>query len=113
MKEASFNSERFLEISRVALALRPEFSMIAGVEFLATSVPLGGAGSYSSSGAICPNLCNALYDACASGDAKRARELQFKLARLWDLFRDQYPSSLKGGTVIMGRPVGPTRTGPF
>ena len=39
----------------------------------------------------------------------RARELQFKLARLWDLFRDQYPSSLKGGMVMMGRPVGPTR----
>lgn len=109
MKEASFNSEKFLEISRVALKLRPNFSMIAGVEFLATSIPLGGAGSYSSSGAICPNLCTSLYEACVSRDAKRARELQFKLARLWDLFRDQYPSSLKAGTVIMGRPVGPTR----
>jgi dihydrodipicolinate synthase/N-acetylneuraminate lyase len=109
MKEASFNSERFLEISRVALALRPEFSMIAGVEFLAPSVPLGGKGSYSSAGAICPNLCTALYDACAAGESVRARELQFKLARLWDLFRDQYPSSLKGGMVVMGRPVGPTR----
>jgi len=109
MKEASFNSERFLEISRVALALRPEFSMIAGVEFLAPSVPLGGKGSYSSAGAICPNLCTALYEACAAGESVRARELQFKLARLWDVFRDQYPSSLKGGMVVMGRPVGPTR----
>ena len=109
MKEASFNSERFLEISRVALALRPEFSMIAGVEFLAPSIPLGGKGSYSSAGAISPNLCTALYEACAAGESVRARELQFKLARLWDLFRDQYPSSLKGGMVVMGRPVGPTR----
>jgi 4-hydroxy-tetrahydrodipicolinate synthase len=109
MKEASFNSEKFLEISRVALALRPEFSMIAGVEFLAPSVPLGGKGSYSSAGAICPNLCTALYAACVAGESARARELQFKLARLWDLFRDQYPSSLKGGMVVMGRPVGPTR----
>ncbi len=25
------------------------------------------------------------------------------------LFRDQYPSSLKGGMVMMGRNVGPTR----
>ena len=25
------------------------------------------------------------------------------------IFRDQYPSSLKGGMVMMGRPVGPTR----
>ena len=109
MKEASFNSEKFLEISRTALALRPGFAMIAGVEFLLPSVPLGGAGSYSSAGAICPNLCSALFDACVAADWPRARELQYKLARLWDLFRDQYPSSLKGGMVIMGRPVGPTR----
>lgn len=109
MKEASFDSEKFLEIARVAFALRPGFSMIAGVEFLLPSVPLGGAGSYSSAGAICPNLCTQLYDACVAADWPRARELQYKLARLWDLFRDQYPSSLKGGMVAMGRPVGPTR----
>jgi len=109
MKEASFNSEKYLEIARIALALRPEFSLISGVEFLAPAIPMGGKGSYSSAGAICPNLCTSLYEACASGDAVKARELQFKLARLWDLFRDQYPSSLKGGMVLMGRPVGPTR----
>jgi 4-hydroxy-tetrahydrodipicolinate synthase len=109
IKEASFDSEKFLEISRVALALRPSFSMIAGVEFLLPSVPLGGAGSYSSAGAICPKLCSQLYDSCVTGNWPRARELQYKLAQLWDLFRDQYPSSLKGGMVIMGRPVGPTR----
>ncbi|OGA51428.1 MAG: hypothetical protein A3F74_25685 [Betaproteobacteria bacterium RIFCSPLOWO2_12_FULL_62_58] len=109
MKEASFNSEKFMEISRVALQLRPDFSIVAGVEFLAPSVPLGCVGSYSSAGAICPNLCTQLYDACVAGESVRARELQFKLARLWDLFRDQYPSSLKGGMVVMGRPVGPTR----
>lgn len=109
MKEASFNSEKYVEIARVALALRPEFSIISGVEFLAPAIPMGGKGSYSSAGAICPNLCTSLYEACVSGDAARARELQFKLARLWDLFRDQYPSSLKGGMVLMGRPVGPTR----
>ena len=109
MKEASFNSEKFTEIARAALALRPEFALIAGVEWLAPSVPLGGAGSYSSAGAICPNLCAELYEACVAGEWPKARALQYKLARLWDLFRDQYPSSLKGGMVIMGRAVGPTR----
>ncbi|HEX6002761.1 MAG TPA: dihydrodipicolinate synthase family protein [Burkholderiales bacterium] len=109
MKEASFNSEKFTEIARIALAMRPEFALIAGVEFLAPSVPLGGAGSYSSAGAICPNLCTELYQACVDADWPKARALQYKLARLWDLFRDQYPSSLKGGMVIMGRAVGPTR----
>ena len=109
VKEASFNSEKFLEISRVALALRPDFALLTGVEFLLPSVPLGGVGSYSAAGSICPNLCTPLFDACIAGDWPRARELQYKMTRLWHLFRDQYPSSLKGGMVIMGRPVGPTR----
>lgn len=109
MKEASFDSEKFFEILRAALPLRPDFAMIAGVEYLLPSVSLGGAGSYSSAGAICPRLCVALYEACAGGDWPRARKLQYTLSQLWQLFRDQYPSSLKGGMVIMGRPVGPTR----
>jgi 4-hydroxy-tetrahydrodipicolinate synthase len=109
MKEASFNSEKFFEILRAALPLRPDFAMIAGVEFLLPSIPLGGAGSYSSAGAICPNLCVELYESCVAGDWGRARAAQYKLSQLWLLFRDQYPSSLKGGCVIMGRPVGPTR----
>ena len=31
MKDASFHSEKFVEISRVALAMRPEFALIIGV----------------------------------------------------------------------------------
>ena len=110
MKDASFNSEKFLEISRIALDRRPGFAMITGVEFLLPSIPLGGAGSFSAAGAISPNLCNELYDACASADWDRARAAQYKVTRLWQLFREQYPSSLKGGMVMMGRPVGPTRS---
>jgi dihydrodipicolinate synthase/N-acetylneuraminate lyase len=109
VKEASFNSEKFLEISRAALAMRPDFAMLTGVEYLLPSVPLGGVGSYSAAGSICPNLCSQLFDACIGGDWPRARELQSRISWLWLLFRDQYPSSLKGGMVMMGRPVGPTR----
>jgi dihydrodipicolinate synthase/N-acetylneuraminate lyase len=109
VKEASFNSEKFIEIARIAHAIRPDFSMLTGVEFLLPSVPLGGVGSYSAAGSICPNLCTQLFDSCMAGDWTAAREIQFKMTRLWHLFKDQYPSSLKGGMVIMGRPVGPTR----
>ena len=109
MKEASFNSEKFIELSRAVHPIRPDFALVTGVEYLLPSVPLGGVGSYSSAGAICPNLCNAAFDACIAGDWDKARELQYKLSRLWLLFRDQYPSSLKGGMVMMGRDVGPTR----
>ena len=108
MKEASFDSEKFFEILKAAKKVRPDFSMIAGVEYLLPSISLGGAGSYSSAGAICPYLCVQLYEACINNQWDKARELQYKLAQLWSLFRDQYPSSLKGGMVIMGRDVGPT-----
>lgn len=109
LKEASFNSERFLELARCALAMRPHFAMITGVEYLLPSIPLGGAGSYSSAGAICPNLVLQLYESCAAANWAKARECQYRISRLWMIFRDQYPSSLKGGMVMMGRPVGPTR----
>ncbi|HZE47134.1 MAG TPA: dihydrodipicolinate synthase family protein, partial [Xanthobacteraceae bacterium] len=79
------------------------------VEYLLPSVPLGGVGCYSAAGSIAPNLCAQTFDACVAGDWERARELQTKLSWLWLLFRDQYPSSLKGGMVMMGRNVGPTR----
>src|SRR5258706_11091245 len=108
VKEASFNSEKFLEISRAALKLRPDFAMLTGVEYLLPSVPLGGVGCYSAAGSIAPNLCAQTFDASLAGDWERARALQTKLSWLWLLFRDQYPSSLKGGMVMMGRNVGPT-----
>ena len=39
VKEASFNSEKFLEISRAALAMRPDFAMLTGVEYPAALGP--------------------------------------------------------------------------
>lgn len=110
MKDASFNSDKFLDIASVAIELRPSFAMITGVEFLLPSIPLGGVGSFSAAGAISPNLCNELYDACVAEDWPRARAAQYKITRMWMLFRDQYPSSLKGAMAMMGRPVGPTRS---
>src|SRR5262249_61067932 len=79
VKEASFNSEKFLEISRAALAMRPDFAMLTGVEYLLPSVPLGGVGSYSAAGSICPNLCAQLYAACTAGQWRRPGRARFKM----------------------------------
>ena len=110
MKDASFHSEKFLEISRTALTMRPGFSIIIGVEHLLAAYPLGACGSFSSSGAIAPNLCNRFFAALVARDWAAARECQYKISRLWRLFKEQYPSSLKGAMIMMGRPVGPTRS---
>ena len=110
MKDASFHSEKFMEISRVALAMRPDFALIIGVEHLLPAFPLGAVGSSSSSGAIAPNFCRKFYTSLVANDWKTARECQYKVSRLWRLFKEQYPSSLKGAMIMMGRPVGPTRS---
>ena len=108
MKDASFHGQKYLEISRVALNMRPGFAIIMGVEHLLASYPLGACGSFSSSGAIAPNLCNKFFAALEAHDWETARGCQFKISRLWRLFKEQYPSSLKGAMIMMGRPVGPT-----
>jgi len=110
MKDASFHSSKYLEISRVALNMRPGFAIIMGVEHLLASYPLGACGSFSSSGAIAPNLCNKFFAALQARDWETARECQFRISALWRLFKEQYPSSLKGAMIMMGRPVGPTRS---
>jgi dihydrodipicolinate synthase/N-acetylneuraminate lyase len=109
MKDASFHSEKFMEISRTALKLRPDFKIIMGVEHLLPSYALGACGSFSSSGAIAPNLCNTFFKSLVDNDWDTARDCQYRISRLWGLFKEQYPSSLKGAMVMMGREVGPTR----
>jgi dihydrodipicolinate synthase/N-acetylneuraminate lyase len=110
MKEASFHSEKLLEVTRTAHRMRPDFAVIIGVEHLLPSFPLGACGSSSSTGAIAPNFCRKFFAALEAHDWVTARECQYKVSRLWRLFKDQYPSSLKGAMIMMGRPVGPTRS---
>ncbi len=95
MKEASFHSEKFLEVTRTALRMRSDFAVIIGVEHLLPSFPLGACGSSSSTGAIAPNFCRTFFAALEAHDWVTARECQYKVSRLWRLFKDQYPSSLK------------------
>lgn len=109
MKDAGFHAEKFMEISRVALNMRPGFYIIMGLEHLLASYPLGACGSFSSCGAVAPNLCNRFFAALEAHDWETARACQYKITKMYRLFKDQYPSSLKGALINMGRPVGPTR----
>jgi 4-hydroxy-tetrahydrodipicolinate synthase len=108
LKEASMDFEHFTEFCRVAFALRPDFGFIAGVEYLLSTTVVGGSGSFSACGGVTPNLVAKLWNACASQDYDTAQTLQLKASRMYYLFHDYYPSSLKAAMAIMGRPVGPT-----
>jgi 4-hydroxy-tetrahydrodipicolinate synthase len=108
-KEASHNFEYFIEARRATQAVRPEFGVLLGVEYIIPSVSMGGVGSMSISGGVAPRLMQKLYDLCAAGRFFEAAPLQDKASHLWQLFKPEYPSAIKAAMEMMGRPVGPVR----
>ncbi len=108
-KEASHNFEYFIEARRATQAVRPEFGLILGVEYILPSVSMGGVGSMSISGGVAPRLMQKLYDLCAAGRFFDAAPLQDKASHYWQLFKPEYPSPIKAAMEMMGRPVGTVR----
>jgi 4-hydroxy-tetrahydrodipicolinate synthase len=110
VKDASYDMQSFTEACARTSALRPGFAMLTGIEYLLTSMPVGGAGCFSPSAAIAPGLVTSLYEACSSGASDRARPLQYQASALWHLLRDTgYPASVKAAMAIFGRPAGGVR----
>jgi len=108
-KEASHNFEYFIEARRATQAVRPEFGLILGVEYIIPSVSMGGVGSMSIAGGVAPNLMQKLFDLCAEGKYAEALPLQDKASHYWQLFKPEYPAPIKAAMEMMGRPVGPVR----
>jgi dihydrodipicolinate synthase/N-acetylneuraminate lyase len=110
MKDASYDMQSFTEACARTSALRPGFAMMTGIEYLLTSMPVGGAGCFSPSAAIAPGLVRSLYEACRDGDFERARPLQYRASALWHLLRETgYPASVKAAMAMFGRPAGGVR----
>jgi 4-hydroxy-tetrahydrodipicolinate synthase len=110
VKDASYDMQSFTEACARTSALRPGFAMLTGVEYLLTSMPVGGTGCFSPAAAIAPGLVMSLHAACRDGDLGRARPLQYRASALWHLLRETgYPASVKAAMAIFGRPAGGVR----
>lgn len=110
VKDASYDMQSFTEACARTSALRPGFAMMTGIEYLLTSMPVGGAGCFSPSAAIAPGLVRSLYEACRDGDFGLARPLQYRASALWHLLRETgYPASVKAAMALFGRPAGGVR----
>lgn len=110
VKDASYDMQFFTEACRASRALRPEFAMLTGVEYLLPSMVLGGAGCFSPASTIAAELVLDLYQACLAGDLPRARPLQYRASALWQLLRAcGYPASVKAALALQGRAVGGVR----
>jgi dihydrodipicolinate synthase/N-acetylneuraminate lyase len=110
VKDASYDMQSFTEACARTSAVRPGFAMLTGVEYLLTSMPVGGTGCFSPAAAIAPGLVMSLYEACRDGDFSRAQPLQYRASALWHLLRETgYPASVKAALAIFGRPAGGVR----
>ena len=110
VKDASYDMQSFTEACARTSALRPGFAMLTGIEYLLTSMPVGGAGCFSPSAAIAPRLVRGLYEACRDGEIEKARPLQYRASALWHVLRETgYPASVKAAMAMYGRPVGGVR----
>jgi 4-hydroxy-tetrahydrodipicolinate synthase len=109
LKDASFHMKYFAEACRVTSEFNPDFSVYTGVEYLLSSVPLGGSGAFSACAEVAPKFTLKLYETCVKGDTATARPLQYKMSKLLNLLMQVYPSTIKYAMEVMGRPVGETR----
>jgi dihydrodipicolinate synthase/N-acetylneuraminate lyase len=109
VKEAGNNFEYFIEARRATQAVRPDFALFIGVEYLLPTMVMGAIGSMSAIGGVAPRLVRELYQTCAQGRYDQARKLQDQASHIWQIFKVEYPAPIKAAMEIMGRPVGPTR----
>jgi 4-hydroxy-tetrahydrodipicolinate synthase len=109
LKEASNQMGTFGEFARAAEAVRPDFSVLGGIEYTLPQRALGGAGSFSVCAVVAPRLVTGLWEAASEGDQERARALQARMTRLLSLLVPRYPAGVKAAAEIMGRPMGGVR----
>lgn len=109
IKDASFDMEVFTGFCALVAEKGRDVAVYTGVEYLLTSVPVGGAGCFSALSEIAPRLVQALYRACVRAEVGKARELQYRARRLLQLALHKYPATIKYAMALMGRPVGEAR----
>jgi 4-hydroxy-tetrahydrodipicolinate synthase len=108
LKDASFDMRTFTGFCHVARDV-PRLALYTGIEYLLTSVPVGGNGCFAAAAEVAPRLTRSLYEACAAGKIAEARELQYKMHVLLARLMQVYPSTVKYAMELMGRPIGETR----
>jgi dihydrodipicolinate synthase/N-acetylneuraminate lyase len=110
LKEGSHEMGFFTQACRISSDLRPGFAVFDGVENVATTVPVGGAGCFSPISDLAPVLVRSLVDAAMANDREKARLLQWKVTELEGILAKYGGfaglASAKPARAMMGRLCG-------
>src|SRR3974390_589609 len=104
--DMSLDWQYMIEVVTVARAVRPDFQLVSGNEYMISAGAIGATGMLSSLASVSPKLVRELYALSRPQDYKAARAPQEDAAILFRLFRDAGPSGLKAAAKAMGRDCG-------
>jgi 4-hydroxy-tetrahydrodipicolinate synthase len=107
--DMSLDWQYMIEVITVARAVRPDFQLVSGNEYMISAAAIGATGLLSPLAAIAPKLIGTLYALCMAEKFTEARPAQEQAAILYRALHDAGAGGLKTGLQAMGRDCGTPR----
>ena len=107
--DMSLDWQYMIKIITVARAVRPDFQLVSGNEYMISAAAIGATGLLSPLAAIAPKLIGSLYALCMAEKFAEARPAQERAAILYRALHDAGVGGLKTGLQAMGRDCGAPR----
>jgi 4-hydroxy-tetrahydrodipicolinate synthase len=107
--DLSLDWQYMIEVITVARAVRPDFQLVSGTEYMISAAAVGATGVLSPLAGIAPKLIGNLYALCMAEKFTEARPAQEQAAILYRALRDTGVAGFKTGMRAMGRDCGAPR----
>ena len=104
--DMSLDWQYMIEVITVARAVRPDFQLVSGNEYMISAAAIGATGLLSPLAAIAPKLIGNLYALCMAEKFTEARPAQEQAAILYRALHDSGVGGLKTSLQAMGRDCG-------
>jgi 4-hydroxy-tetrahydrodipicolinate synthase len=107
--DLSLDWQYMIEAITVARAVRPDFQLVSGTEYMISAAAVGATGLLSPLAGIAPKLIGNLYTLCMAEKFAEARPAQEQAAILYRALRDTGVAGFKTSLRAMGRDCGAPR----
>jgi 4-hydroxy-tetrahydrodipicolinate synthase len=107
--DMSLDWQYMIEVVTVARAVRRDFQLVSGNEYMISAGAIGATGMLSPLAAVSPIMVRGLYDLCRAENYGAARTMQEEAAILLRLFQNSGVAGLKAAARVMGRDYGDPR----
>ena len=112
IKDSSGDVSNMMRMIAAVRPKRPEFSFLTGWEAaLLPMLMIGCDGGTNATSGIVPEVTRRLFDLSVAGKIEEARELQYRLLRLFDtmIYHSEFPEGFRTALNLRGIRTGPGR----